>query len=45
MYSFTEAAQRGQIKFKNIKNGIRVEYTIGREENMYKNEADPQGKI
>ena len=33
MYSFTEAAQRGQIKFKNIKNGIRVEYTIGREEN------------
>lgn len=33
MYSFEEAASRGQIKFKNIKNGIRVEYTIGREEN------------
>ncbi len=32
MYSFEEAASRGQIKFKNIKNGIRVEYTIGREE-------------
>ncbi len=31
-YSFVEAAYRGQIKVKNIKNGIRVEYTIGREE-------------
>lgn len=30
--SFTEAAMRGQIKVKNIKNGIRVEYIIGREE-------------
>ena len=30
--SFEEAAQRGQIKVENIKNGIRVEYTIGREE-------------
>ena len=30
--SFEEAALRGQIKVKNIKNGIRVEYTIGREE-------------
>jgi len=32
MYSFEEAAMRGQIKIKNIKNGIRVEYSIGREE-------------
>jgi hypothetical protein len=31
-YSFTEAAQRNQIVQKNIKNGIRVEYTMGREE-------------
>lgn len=31
-YSYTEAALREQIKFKYIKNGIRVEYTIGREE-------------
>lgn len=31
-YSFNEAAERGQIKIKNIKNGIRVEYSIGREE-------------
>ena len=31
-YSFVEAGYRGQIKFKNIKGGIRVEYTIGREE-------------
>lgn len=31
-YSFEEAAVRGQIKVKNIKNGIRVEYIIGREE-------------
>lgn len=31
-YSFTEAGYRGQIKVKNIKGGIRVEYTIGREE-------------
>ena len=30
--SFKDAAQRDQIKIKNIKNGIRVEYTIGREE-------------
>ena len=30
--SYVEAAQREQIKIKNIKNGIRVEYTIGREE-------------
>ena len=31
-YSFEECADRGQIDVKNIKNGIRVEYTIGREE-------------
>lgn len=31
-YSFREAAARNQIKVKNIKNGIRVEYTIGREQ-------------
>ncbi len=31
-YSFEESAMRGQIKIKNIKNGIRVEYSIGREE-------------
>ena len=31
-YSFTEASERGQIKVKNIKGGVRVEYTIGREE-------------
>ena len=30
--SFEYAALRDQIKVKNIKNGIRVEYTIGREE-------------
>lgn len=29
MYSFVEAAQRSQIQMKDIKNGIRVEYTIG----------------
>lgn len=32
MLSFVEAAQRNQIVVKNIKNGIRVEYTMGREE-------------
>ncbi|MCQ2353688.1 MAG: DUF5696 domain-containing protein [Clostridia bacterium] len=32
MYSFVEAAERGQITAKNIKNGIRIEYRIGREE-------------
>ncbi len=30
--SFEETSLRGQIKVKNIKNGLRVEYTIGREE-------------
>ena len=29
-YSYTEAAARGQIIVKNIKNGIRLEYTLGR---------------
>ena len=31
-YSYTEAAERGQIDVKNIKNGLRVEYSIGREQ-------------
>lgn len=31
-YSYEWAASRGQIIVRNIKNGIRVEYTIGREE-------------
>lgn len=31
-YSYEQAAMRNQIKVKKIKNGIRVEYTIGREE-------------
>jgi hypothetical protein len=31
-YSYTEAACRKQIKIKNIKNGVRIEYTMGREE-------------
>ena len=29
MWSFVEAAERQQITFKNIKNGVRVEYAIG----------------
>ena len=33
--SYTDAALNNQIKIKNIKNGIRVEYTIGREETNY----------
>lgn len=32
LYSFTDAATSGQITVKHIKNGIRVEYIIGREE-------------
>ncbi len=32
MYSFEEAAMREQIKVLQVKNGVRVEYTIGREE-------------
>ena len=31
-YSYEWAATRGQIITRNIKNGIRIEYTIGREE-------------
>ncbi len=31
-YSYEWASQRNQINVRNIKNGIRVEYTIGREE-------------
>ncbi len=30
--SYTDAAKNNQIKLKNIKNGIRLEYTLGREE-------------
>ncbi len=33
--SYAEAAERGQIRIKNIKNGIRVEYTMGRLNSMY----------
>lgn len=32
MYSYVEAALRKQIKKKNLRNGIRVEYIIGRQE-------------
>ncbi len=32
MYSYEEAAKRGQITVKNVKNGIRVEYILGRQE-------------
>lgn len=28
MYSYTEAAARGQINVKYVKNGIRVEYAM-----------------
>lgn len=35
MNSFTEAAQRGQIQVKYIKNGARVEYTMGRLNSLY----------
>ena len=31
-YSFTEACERGQIKIKNVKNGIRIEYKLGKQE-------------
>ncbi len=31
--SFSEACMRGQITVKEVKNGVRVEYAIGREEN------------
>ncbi len=32
MYSYVEAARRSQIKAKNLKNALRVEYSIGRTE-------------
>lgn len=32
MLSYVEAAQRGQISVRNIRNGIRVEYAMGRQE-------------
>ncbi len=32
LYSFVEAAMRGQIDLSKIRNGVRFEYTIGREE-------------
>jgi len=31
MYSYSESAQRGQITIKNIKNGIRAEYILGKQ--------------
>lgn len=31
MYSFEEATLRDQVRVKNIKNGVRVEYVIGQE--------------
>jgi len=34
MNSYVEAALRGQIIQKNIKNGIRVEYTLGEEQTV-----------
>lgn len=35
IYSFVEAATRNQIVIKNIKNGLRVEYTMGRLNSTY----------
>ena len=35
MYSFTDAARNGQISIKPIATGIRVQYTIGRENATY----------
>ncbi len=34
-YSFEQAAMNGQITVKNIKDGLRVEYTIGREDTKF----------
>ncbi len=34
-YSFTDAAKNNQITLKTIRNGIRVEYTLGREQVEY----------
>ena len=33
--SFADAAELGQITVKNIKNGIRVEYVLGKQETRY----------
>ncbi|MBP3436833.1 MAG: hypothetical protein J6K61_02865 [Clostridia bacterium] len=35
IYSFAEAANNNQITVKNIKNGIRVEYVMGRLDDTY----------
>ena len=35
MYSFTEAARRGQIQLKPIKGGFRIQYAMGRENANY----------
>ena len=32
MFSYTEACEKNQIKVKNLKNGLRVEYSLGDEE-------------
>ena len=32
MYSYEEASLRNQIVVKDIKNGVRVEYSMGRED-------------
>ena len=34
-YSFSECAESGQIKVKTLKNGLRVEYTLGRADSRY----------
>jgi hypothetical protein len=34
-YSFTDAAKNNQISLKTIRNGIRIEYTLGREQVEY----------
>ena len=31
MYSYIDSAQRGQITIKNVKNGIRAEYVLGKQ--------------
>lgn len=35
MYSYKEAAERGQIRLKSIRNGVRIEYTMGRQDANY----------
>lgn len=35
MFSYTEACKKNQIKIKNLKNGVRVEYSLGDEEVRY----------